>query len=602
MMIREELKKQRLFYDGAFGTYYNDKYEEQGLSEKALFTNPERVKEVHKEYLRAGANIIRTNTFACNSMFFSKKEKVLEGIRLGYRLAQEAIAEEHPAQKTFVAADIGPIYDITGEESEEILKEGKEIVDVFLEEGADFFQLETFEDTAYAFPLCAYIKEKKPEAFVVASFRFDKSGYTKSGLSFSKLMEQVEKEDAVDAFGCNCGVEALHMFEIMDKTGFSCKKPVIALPNAGYPMDLRGRRVFRSDISYYGLKMKDIADLGVELLGGCCGTTPKYIALLTSSLKDYPWQEKKPAVQRLKKAVSHEGHPVQRSFVEKMRAGKKTIIVELDPPFDQDISKVKKNAELYKEVGVDAITLSDSPMARGRMDAGALASYLQLEYDLPVMPHMCCRDKNVVALRGAILANYMQGIRQALLITGDPFSHEVDKMKPVYNVNSIRFMQNVKQIKEELFSKDDFAVGGALNYHGVNVNAIAERMKRKMEVGCEYFLTQPLYSDEDVERVRYLKEKTGAKIFCGIMPLVSYKNACFLKSEMPGIRVPEETVERYHPDMSREEAEKVAVEVALEVIAKVADFADGYYFMTPFNRGELMVSIIEQVKKEYLEA
>jgi homocysteine S-methyltransferase len=166
-------------------------------------------------------------------------------------------------------------------------------------------------------------------------------------------------------------------------------------------------------------------------------------------------------------------------------------------------------------------------------------------------------------------------------------------------MNSIQLMEYIRHMNEELYPDDPLHFGGALNYHGANPDAIAGRMERKIEAGCEYFLTQPIYCDEDVERIAYLKGRLSgrAKICCGIMPIVSYKNAMFLHNEMAGIHIPDEVLERYAPDMSREAAQAVAVELSLELAHKLSDIADGYYFMTPFNRADLICEIIRGITR-----
>lgn len=281
--------------------------------------------------------------------------------------------------------------------------------------------------------------------------------------------------------------------------------------------------------------------------------------------------------------------------MDKLAAGEKPIIVEMDPPFNGDISKVEAGARLLGEAGVDLLTLSDSPMARARMDAGALAAKLIRDTGLPVMPHIACRDRNIIGLRGMLLGDYMNDIRQLLIVTGDPVARDArGTISGVFDMNSIRLMEYVKHMNEELYSEDPLHFGGALNYHGANPDAIIRRMEKKIEMGCEYFLTQPVYSDEDVARIAYIKQKLGGrtKLCCGIMPLVSYKNAMFLHNEMAGIHIPEETLKRYTPDMTREAAQAVAVELSLELVDKLSDYADAYYFMTPFNRAGLICEII----------
>ena len=189
----------------------------------------------------------------------------------------------------------------------------------------------------------------------------------------------------------------------------------------------------------------------------------------------------------------------------------------------------------------------------------------------------------------------MNDIRQLLIVTGDPVARDArGTISGVFDMNSIRLMEYVTHMNEELYADDPLHFGGALNYHGANPDAIIRRMEKKIEAGCEYFLTQPIYSDEDVARIAYIREALGgrAKLCCGIMPLVSYKNAMFLHNEMAGIHIPEEILAKYDPDMSREAAQAVAVEISLELARKLSDIADAYYFMTPFNRADLICEII----------
>ena len=237
-------------------------------------------------------------------------------------------------------------------------------------------------------------------------------------------------------------------------------------------------------------------------------------------------------------------------------------------------------------------------MARARMDAGILAAKIQNEVKIPVMPHMCCRDKNVLALRSAILGDYMSGIRQFLFITGDPVARD-DRgtVSGVFDFNSIKLMNYVKEMNADVFADEPVCYSGALNYHGANVDAIINRMKLKIAEGCTFFLTQPIYTDEDIERIRYIKEHVNTRLICGIMPLVSYKNAMFVCNEMPGIHITQDIVDKYSPDMTREEAEAVATKISVEIAAKLYDIADGFYMMTPFNRAGLISNIITEIRK-----
>lgn len=592
MNLQEYLKEHRLIADGAMGTYYEKKYTvRSGIAEMENLSCPERIQEIHLDYIRSGARFIRTNTFACNTTFLGDIEQVKECIRDGYQAAVSAV--EVSGEDVVIAADIGPIPEMNFEDREGILQEYQTICDTFLEQGAQCFVFETQSDFTYIEPMAAYLK-KKADVFIIAQFAFDKSGYTKSGLGIERMIQTAAHMEELDAYGFNCGVEAAHLYQMLKDVTFPNDKYVTALPNAGYPYTLRGKTIYSNNEHYYVEMMEAIAGLGINILGGCCGTTPAYIEKLTEKLEGIPLAEK-----NIGKTGEDNGKVRISRFEKKLNHGGKMIIAELDPPFGIDTHKVFEGSKLLAEAGVNLITFGDSPMARARMDAMQLAAAVQRKTGVPVMPHVCCRDRNVVALRSAMLGAYMNEIRHFLIVTGDPVPRDArGHITGVFDFNSIRFMEYVREMNRDVFAKEPVFYAGALNYHGANPDAIIRRMQQKIDAGCRCFMTQPVYSKEDVERLSYIKERIDAKLFCGIMPLVSYKNAKFVANEMPGIFVPEEIVNRYREDMSREEAEAVATEIAVEIAQDLRNTADGYYMMTPFNRAGLIAGIIQQIREK----
>lgn len=616
--IRQYLQANRLITDGAMGTYYTECGGKEELAEFGNISEPDLIKNIHREYIDSGAGLIRTNTFACNTTFFENMEQVRENIRAAWSIAKEAQAQAAAdGKEVFVAADIGPIDDGGDREDAEIFAEYREICDVFLAEGADIFVFETHSQTMYLRETAAYIKQRNPQAFIWVQMAFNRSGYTKLGLGIRSFIREMAETEPIDAYGLNCSISSAHMYGFLKDAVFAGGKPVSALPNASYPLEVRGRVLYSKNISYFSQNMVAMAELGIEILGGCCGTSPAYTKAMAEALKAVPVTSKREMdtisggdktqkTQTPRKTaqenVDDTGRPEVfqekiHPFMEKVRSGKKVFLVELDPPFDADIHKVMEGAKLLKEQGTDIITLSDSPLARPRMDVGLLAAKLQREMDIPVMPHVSCRDRNMIALRGMFLGLHANDIRNLLLVTGDPIARaDQPAVKPVYNVNSIKLMKYVKQMNAEHFSGDGLVYGGALNYHGVNGDAIAKRMQDKVDAGAEYFLTQPIYSPEDIERIRFLKSKVNTRIFCGIMPLVSFRNARFIRNEMPGIHVPDEIMAQYPEGLTREEYEKRAVAICVELAGKMEDVADGFYFMPPFNRVHLICEIMNALR------
>lgn len=592
MSIREYLKKHKILADGAMGTYFEMLHSGQ-VSEYANLENPREVEKIHLAYIKAGANLIMTNTFAANehSMGLSSK-KVDECVRKGIEIARSAI-DKSGQQNLFLAGDIGRIVENGENSSEALQKRYQRNIDIFLEEKVPVIVFETFLDLEPIRPLVKYIREKNTEVFIIVSLCVNKNGYTTSGMSGRRLLEELVEMEEVDACGLNCGIGSGHMLQLaQDLQDLFQQKYFLIMPNAGYPEQMRNRMVFLDNRKYFADNMQEIADLNVAIVGGCCGTTPDYIFQLEKRI------DLSPVVIEKRKTVTETSevfkHPQKKNlFYEKLKSNKKVIAVELDPPYDANYEKLIECALHLKQCDVDMITMADSPMGRSRADSILMSIKLANETEMPVMPHLSCRDRNMIAMRSSILGAYIHKIRNMLLVTGDPVpSVSRGDTTGVFDYHSIRLMQFMKEMNEEHFVEDPIEYGGALNYGRGKIENVAKRMQQKIDAGCSYFLTQPIYSKEDIARIRQLKEMVDTKILCGIMPLVSYRNANFIKNEMTGINVPDEIVERYSMDMSKEEAEIVGAQIASEIIEQLSDFADGYYFMLPFNRVSLMDKII----------
>ena len=275
------------------------------------------------------------------------------------------------------------------------------------------------------------------------------------------------------------------------------------------------------------------------------------------------------------------------------KAGKKLIAVELAPPLGSDDEKLMDAAHLLLKSGVDVLTFPDSPSGRTRADSILMAEKVARETGMCVMPHICCRDKNAIAMRSQLLGAQINHIRNFLVITGDPIPSMMrNSIKSVFNFDSVGLMHIINDMNEEMFADAPVCYGGAINQGRRNLEVEIGRVKKKMEAGATFFLTQPISTRESAERVRRVKEETGARILCGIMPFVSLKNAVFMKNEMTGIDVTDEVLARYREDMTREEGEQAGIQLAKEMMALTDDFADGYYFSFPFNRVGMLEKII----------
>ena len=585
MNLKTKVQKKKIVFDGAFGTYYRTLYETEELPEKANNFYPERVENIHREYIQAGAEVIRTNTFATNTISLSGKWKeVEENLRQGFRLAKKAAENS----KVLVAADIGQIPYKGSDRQNSLSKEYTEIVKVFLEEGAELFVFETMSDLEELEEAIAYIGEK---AYIIVQFSINQFGYSNAGLSGKKLLEEAEKNPWIDAIGLNCGIGPGHMAGMIKNLSFSTEKKLIVLPNAGYPQGVHSRLQFeRDNIEYYADKVCEIASMGVHMVGGCCGTTPAYIARIKEKLDTTP-NERRKILQILPKEKMKE----ESSAFFANKAGKKLIAVELAPPLGVDDEKLMDAAHMLKKSKVDVLTFPDSPSGRTRVDSILIAGKVSQETGIPVMPHICCRDKNAIAMRSQLMGAHINHIKNFLVITGDPIPSMVrSSIKSVFNFDSVGLMRLIKEMNEEEFISDPMAFGGCINQGRRNLEIEIQRVKKKMEAGASFFLTQPVSTMESANRVRKIKEETGARILCGIMPFVSLKNATFMKNEMTGIEVTEEVLQRYRPEMTKEEGEEAGILLAKEMMELMDDFADGYYFSFPFNRVYMLEKILNK--------
>jgi methionine synthase I (cobalamin-dependent) len=596
MNLSEYLKEQRVFPDGSMGTYYcSIVNQSNAISEYANLEAPDIIRNIHMDYIRAGAQIIRTNTFAASrAMLRCDREEQIKLVRAACRIAKEAVAvlreENKGAKPVWILGDIGPIPEDAQTQEEQILEEYQLLCDLLLEEGMDGIHFETFSHTGYIEKLVPYVKSRQEKSFILASFSVNKNGYSSSGISAVRLLDKAGRIAGLDASGLNCGVGSGHMQQLLKKLHLPEQGCFYVAPNAGYPEQLQNRMVFMDNAKYFAHNMRRIAELGVAITGGCCGTTPEYIALLVKELEDTKYS---PLLHAKADVPEKAAYPVKENeFYRLLENGKKVIAVELDPPYDANIDQVMECAHKLKASGADIITFADSPMGRSRVDSILMGVKIAEETGLRVMPHVCCRDRNMISMRSTLLGAYIHGLRNLLLVTGDPVPGESRvSTTAVFDYNSVQLMDYVKEMNEEHFPGEPICFGGALNHGRGRIDKVVERMRRKIEAGAKFFLTQPIYSSEDVERIRCIKEQVDTKILCGVMPLVSYRNANFIKNEMGQINVPEEVISRYRPDMSREEAEEVGAEIAREVIAMLEPVADGYYIMLPFNRVSLMDKI-----------
>ena len=591
--VRAHLARKPLLFDGGMGTYYKAKPGTE--CEQGNLLDPAGVRKVHREYLAAGAEAIKTNTFGLPRMAAARQPDWQALARAGWKLAAEAAVETGAA----VFADLGPAPDTEAAPAGSIYTA---VARCFVEQGAKNFLFETLSSDAGVLEAVQAVKAQVPDAFVLVSFAVLPDGYTREGMYSKDLVRRMTESGIVDAVGFNCVSAPGAMRTLVQQLG-STALPLSVMPNAGYPVVTRTQVKYQGKPEYFAKELARIAAEGVRILGGCCGTTPAHIAALRAALDSLPAVEKAaPAVQ-----VSTPKAPTVEkddAFLRKLNAGKKVIAIELDSPKDADLTNYLAGAKRLQAAGADLLTIADCPIARARMDSSLVACRVHRELGLCTLPHMTCRDRNLNATKALLLGLYAEGVREVLAITGDPIpTAERDEVKNVYQFNSRKLAQYIVSLAGEgREMPSPMTVFGALNLNARNFDVELRRAGEKLENGMSGFLTQPVLSEQAVENLRRTRETLGerAKILAGIMPVVSQRNAIFMENEVNGIHVAEDIIEAF-AGLDREQGEALGLEISLKMAREALPYADGFYLMTPFNRVALMERLIARLKTELLQ-
>ena len=591
--IRELLQTRPLLFDGAMGTYYKAA---PGVEcEQANLTDPAGVLAVHREYLAAGADAVKTNTFSLPRLAAAHTPGWEQLAQAGWQLAVQAAEETGAA----VFADLGPAPDTEAVPAGQVYTA---VAKQFAALGARNFLFETLSSDAGLLDAVGAIKAEVPDAFVLVSFAVLPDGYTREGMYCKDLARRMQESGIVDAVGLNCVSAPGAMRTLAKQLGGTL--PLSVMPNAGYPVVTRTQVKYQGRPEYFARELGRLAAEGtVQILGGCCGTTPAHIAALRAELDSLPVVKKSAPAEEFS-TVKEQTVENEDAFLRKLNAGEKVIAIELDSPRNADLTGYLEGAKKLQAAGADLLTIADCPIAQARMDSSLVACRVHRELGLCTLPHMTCRDRNLNATKALLLGLYAEGVREVLAITGDPIpTAERDEVKNVYQFNSRKLAQYIVSLAGEgREMPGPMTVFGALNLNARNFDVELRRAKEKLENGMSGFLTQPVLSAQAVENLRKSRETLGAdaKILAGIMPVVSQRNAIFMENEVNGIHVAEDIVEAF-AGLDREQGEALGLEISLKMAREALPYADGFYLMTPFNRVALMERLIARLKTELLQ-
>jgi len=580
--LRAYLEHGTLLFDGATGTYAKSMSDwPNGPVELACMTAPDKVVSLHRSYIDAGSMAVKTNTFAAHVGLACKSEEQQRSVIAAAVEAAQRAAGNH----AFVFADIGPAPDVEDAESA-YCRMAKQ----FVAAGVSCFLFETMHTDAGIGNAAAAIRKEIPDAFIAVSFASDPDGFTRSGELAAALIGKMDDCDAVDAVGLNCICGAYHMRRLLENLP-ATKKSLIALPNAGYPHVIDGRTYYDSDPLYYAEQVCACVRAGARMIGGCCGTKPEHIRRIALEL------QKTGSVLRIEEGFAPEKRAIncKSRIFEKLNAGRRPILVELDPPRDSGIESFLAGAKALRDAGADAITIADCPIGRARMDSSLLACKLKRELDIEVLPHMTCRDRNVNATKALLLGLSMEGVHNVLIVTGDPVpADDRGNIKSVFQFNS-RMMARFVRSLSDAGETAPFYLCGALNINAPNFEMELERAKDKESSGVQAFLTQPVLSEQAAINIERARKVLSGRIMGGLFPVVSEKNARFLRSEVSGITLDERVIHAY-AGLDREQSEALAVRLCRKAAERIAPYVDGYYIMTPFQRIKLVSAVMDAIK------
>ena len=588
--VRKLLTRRPLLFDGGMGTYYKTKPGQE--CEQANLTDPEGILAVHRAYLAAGADAIKTNTFSLPRLAAAQQPGWEQLADAGWQLAAKAAGETGAA----VFADLGPAPDTENTPAEQVYLA---VAKRFALLGAQNFLFETLSAEDGVLEAIRALKQTVPEAFVLVSFAVLPDGYTREGRYCAELVRRMAQSGVVDAVGLNCVSAPGAMRALVQQLG-DAGLPLSVMPNAGYPVVARAQVRYQGKPEYFARELSRLASEGVRILGGCCGTTPQHIAALRTALDALP--ETLPAAPAAKPAAAAKpAEETDDAFLRKLRAGQRVIAVELDSPKDADLTAYLEGARRLQATGADLLTIADCPIARARMDSSLVACRVHRELGMNVLPHMTCRDRNLNATKALLLGLYAEGVREVLAITGDPIpTAERDEVKNVYQFNSRKLAQYIVSLAGEgREMPSPITVFGALNLNARNFEVELRRAAEKLENGMSGFLTQPVLSAQAVENLKKARETLGerAKILAGILPVVSQRNAIFMENEVNGIHVDEAIIQKFE-GLDRAAGEELGLEVSVQAAKAAAPYADGFYLMTPFNRVALMERLIARLRTE----
>jgi len=600
--------------DGAMGTmlyargvFINRCYDELNLSQAEL------VREIHGEYLQAGAEVIETNTFGANAFrleMHGLKDKVREINKAGVKIARECVNQirEKQASEAFVAGSIGPL----GVRLEPLGKVGLDEARAAFEEqiralveggpgvGADLLMIETMTSLAEAEQAIFAARSVAPGVPVVVMMTVDEEGNCLDGSSAETAAQKLTEWGA-DAIGCNCSAGPVTVLSVIERMKPVTTKPLAAMPNAGIPRAVEGRTIYLTSPEYMASFAKKAVKAGATFVGGCCGTTPSYTRAMKSALRALDAMEGGALVMEQAGSSRNGAKPAskvepprlaERSKIGAMvSAGDFVTMVEIVPPKGIDCSKELDGAAMLHRLGVDAINVPDSPRASARMSAQSLCVQIQQHVGIETILHYTCRDRNVLSIQSDLLGASSIGLKNILCLTGDPPKlGNYPNATAVFDVDAIGLVNVVHNLnygldigKNSIGASTGFTIAVAANPGVADMDQEVRRFAFKVEAGAEFAITQPVFDLRVLEEFLRRIEGFRIPVIAGIWPLTSLRNAEFMKTDLR-VSMPDDVMARMAAVTTPEEGRAEGVKIAREMLAEARPMVQGVQVSAPFGR------------------
>jgi methionine synthase / methylenetetrahydrofolate reductase(NADPH) len=605
--ILARLKRSPVLCDGAMGTllyskgiFINRCYDELNLSQ------PDLIRAIHHEYLQAGAEIIESNTFGANSFRLARHslaDKVRDVNRMGARLAREAVK----SFDVWVAGSVGPLgtrIEPLGKTSfEEARQAFREQIEALAEGGVDLLMLETFgylEELHQAMLAAKDVGAKLP---LVVQVTIDEDGNCLDGSDPQTFTPRLEDWGA-DVIGCNCSVGPVAMLDAIERVRALTSLPLAAQPNAGIPRSVEGRNIYLCSPEYMASYARKFVAAGARIVGGCCGTTPDHIRVMKSALRAGEARGKSASAQVSNTSIPRAtpAQPLEDRSVlgAKLARGEFVTMVEVVPPKGTDIQKELEGSRFLRSVGVDAVNIPDSPRASARMSNQALSLLVQREAGIDAILHYTCRDRNVLCIQSDLLGAAAVGIKNLICITGDPPKMgNYPDATAVFDVDAIGLVNIVHNLNRGLDlggnpigAGTGFVIGVGANPGLTDLDEEIRRFEFKVAAGAEYAVTQPVFDIRLLETFLRRIEHCRIPVVAGIWPLVSVRNAEFMKNELR-VSVPDSILERMARAQTPEAARAEGVAIAREMLLAVRHTVQGAQISAPQGRYSSAVDVLE---------